>query len=135
VKVVSGTWATASLSAFLLKVVLEEKLGFPTLLISDYDDMFNDTESVIEGLARGDAHLYPEVRSGCMPQVLRPLLLLSDRHVRGLAFAGRFGFLKRGKSSFAAHKRGRCVLLLSWNWITPVLLPVCTVRERLLLLR
>ena len=71
-KVVSGTWATASLSAFLLKVVLEEKLGFPTLLISDYDDMFNDTESVIEGLARGDAHVYPEVRwcgSVCMVAV------------------------------------------------------------------
>ena len=59
---VSGTWATATISAFLLKVVLEEKIGFPTLLISDYDDMFNDTESVIEGLARGDAHVYPEVR-------------------------------------------------------------------------
>ena len=59
---VSGTWATATISAFLLKVVLEEKLGFPTLLISDYDDIFNDTTSVIEGLARGDAHLYPEVR-------------------------------------------------------------------------
>jgi hypothetical protein len=63
VKVVLGTWATAALDAFLLKGVIEEKLGFPVLLISDYDPVFNGTESVLEGLARGDAHLYPEVLS------------------------------------------------------------------------
>ena len=121
-------WATATLNAFLLKVVLEEKLGFPTLLISDYDDMFNDTESVIEGLARGDAHLYPEVRSGCMPQVLRPLRLLSEVSplLAGLAFS-------RGGSLPPLLTRGDGVYCYPGTGSR--LLPVCIVRERVLLLR
>ena len=134
VKVVSGTWATATISAFLLKVVLEEKIGFPTLLISDYDDMFNDTESVIEGLARGDAHLYPEVWWPiCMVAAASSVLPVRrecfDAHalVRKARsrsrIAGRFGVLKRARSSSATYKRRRCglpVLAAAWTLLNSI---------------
>jgi hypothetical protein len=56
--------------AFLLKIVIEERLGYPVQLISDglveaIDSALNLTgaASVYAALARGDADMYPEVRA------------------------------------------------------------------------
>ncbi len=67
----------AGLDAFLLKFVIEEMLGFPTLLVSDglldstIGSALNLTgpESVYSALAAGEADIYPEVkvRRHCTP--------------------------------------------------------------------
>ena len=58
----------AAADAFLLKIVIEERLGWPVQLISDgvvggIGSMLNLTgsASVYAALARGDADIYPEV--------------------------------------------------------------------------
>ena len=59
----------AAADAFLLKIVIEERLGYPVQLISDglveaIESVLNLTgpASVYAALARGDADMYPEVR-------------------------------------------------------------------------
>jgi hypothetical protein len=44
-----------------MKQVLEEELGYPVLLIPDTSDIFKADDSIISALARGAAHIYPEV--------------------------------------------------------------------------
>jgi hypothetical protein len=59
----------AAVDALLLKIVIEGRLGWPVHLISDGD--LADIESALnlsgaasayQALARGEAHIYPEVR-------------------------------------------------------------------------
>ncbi len=49
-----------SVDAFLLKIVLEEMIGFPAQLVSINVLRSCDKCHVYEALASGDAHLYPE---------------------------------------------------------------------------
>ena len=58
------------MDAFLLKIVIEERLGYPVQLISDgsiegIDSALNlsDTASLWSALATGELHIYPEARS------------------------------------------------------------------------
>ena len=58
---------SAGLDAFLLKFVIEEILGFPTLLVSDgvlSPNALNlsGPESVYAAIATGQADIYPEVK-------------------------------------------------------------------------
>jgi hypothetical protein len=61
----------AAVDAFLLKILIEERLGYPVQLISDgllvgaIESALNLTgpASVYSALARGDADMYPEVRA------------------------------------------------------------------------
>ena len=60
----------AAVDAFLLKILIEERLGYPVQLISDglvdaIESALNltGTASVYSALARGDADMYPEVRA------------------------------------------------------------------------
>lgn len=59
----------AAADAFLLKITVEERLGYPVELISDglvwsIESALNltDTASVYAALAAGTADIYPEVR-------------------------------------------------------------------------
>ena len=61
IKVILSDWIAAGIDSFLLKVTIEEVLGFAVELIPSYADSFKDDASVIDALARGDAHIYPEV--------------------------------------------------------------------------
>ena len=52
----------AALDAFLLKIVVEERLGYPVQLLSDgqiYGTLGNG--SIYSALARGEVDMYPEV--------------------------------------------------------------------------
>ena len=65
IRVLVSSWPGAAVNAFLLKIVIEEKLGFPVLLIPDYDPVLGEFQSVIDGLeASNDVlDLHPEVRN------------------------------------------------------------------------
>ena len=59
----------AAVDSFLLKIVIEGRLGWPVHLISDGDLAgiesalnLSGTASVYQALASGEAHIYPEVR-------------------------------------------------------------------------
>ena len=59
----------AAVDAFLLKIVIEGRLGWPVHLISDgllegIESALNlsGPASVYQALASGEAHIYPEVR-------------------------------------------------------------------------
>jgi hypothetical protein len=60
---------SAAVNSFLLKIVIEGRLGWPVHLISDgmlegIGSALNlsGTASVYQALASGEAHIYPEVR-------------------------------------------------------------------------
>jgi hypothetical protein len=61
----------AAVDAFLLKIAIEERLGYPVELVSDgllqdqgVESAFNlsGTSSVYSALASGGVHIYPEAR-------------------------------------------------------------------------
>ena len=59
----------AAMDSFLLKIVIEGRLGWPVHLISDGDLAgiesalnLSGPASVYQALASGEAHMYPEVR-------------------------------------------------------------------------
>jgi ABC-type proline/glycine betaine transport system substrate-binding protein len=62
IKVYVASWAAAALDAWLLKFVIEEVLGFPVSLLSSSLPQFASDTSALQALARGDAHIFPEVR-------------------------------------------------------------------------
>ena len=60
----------AAVDAFLLKIVIEERLGYPVQLISDgllpgLESALNlsGVASVYAALSSGEVHIYPEARS------------------------------------------------------------------------
>ena len=68
IKVVVGSWFGAQVTAFLLKIVIEEELGYPTLLLSDGLVVVPGTSTLLAGpadvwarLASGEVHINPEV--------------------------------------------------------------------------
>ena len=63
-----GGWPAGEVDSWLLKIVIEEVLGFPTELVSDglsNPSSLNLTgpNSVWNAMANGLVHMYPEVRS------------------------------------------------------------------------
>ena len=71
----------AAADAFLLKIVIEERLGYPVQLISDglveaIESVLNLTgpASVYAALARGDADMCPEVRARACVQTSRSVV-------------------------------------------------------------
>ena len=72
IKVILSDWIAAGIDAFLLKVAIEEVLGFAVELIPSYADNFKDDASVIDALGRGDAHIYPEVGEWALAHPKRP---------------------------------------------------------------
>jgi hypothetical protein len=59
----------AAADAFLLKIAIEERLGYPVQLVSDgllqgieSALNLNGTTSIYSALARGEVHVYPEAR-------------------------------------------------------------------------
>jgi hypothetical protein len=65
IKILISSWVGAALDAFLLKILLEEVLGYPVKLISDVDEEIADDESALASLGRGAVHIYPEVGPFC----------------------------------------------------------------------
>jgi hypothetical protein len=64
-------------TSFLLKIVIEERLGWPVHLISNGGiegahsaQNLSDTSSVYRALASGEAHIYPEARLHSRPGML-----------------------------------------------------------------
>ena len=62
------------MDAFLLKVAIEEVLGFPVELVPDGLGLdtgeLTGPKSVYSALAKGSVHIYPEVRA-CEPASLQ----------------------------------------------------------------
>ena len=74
IRIVVGSWFAAAMDAFLLKVAIEEVLGFPVELVPDGLGLdtgeLTGPKSVYSALAKGSVHIYPEVRA-CEPACLR----------------------------------------------------------------
>jgi hypothetical protein len=87
IKVILSDWIAAGIDAFLLKVAIEEVLGFAVELIPSYADNFKGDASVIDALGRGDAHIYPEVGEWGSP--IRNGHPSSDRSSLACRFGGR----------------------------------------------
>ncbi len=67
--------------AFILKILIEQELGYPAELVPDGEDPeipsnLVGTASVYEALERGAVHLYPEVARDLLC-VVRPSSLVS----------------------------------------------------------
>jgi len=74
IRIVVGSWFAAAMDAFLLKVAIEEVLGFPVELVPDgintNPSKLTGPKSVYDALATGSVHIYPEVRA-CEPASLQ----------------------------------------------------------------
>jgi hypothetical protein len=46
--------------AWLLKILVEESLGWPVALVSDLDSRFDGVPSIYQAMVHGDVHIYPE---------------------------------------------------------------------------
>ena len=96
----------AAVDAFLLKIVIEERLGYPVQLISDgllpgLESALNlsGVASVYAALASGDVHIYPEARS--------PSTLARIVHKIGRCYSGGQQRFCQACSRFCfADKRG-----------------------------
>ena len=55
-----GSWLASALDAWVLKIMIEEDLEYPTELI--FDLSLGGLVEVYTALATGVAHIYPEVR-------------------------------------------------------------------------
>jgi hypothetical protein len=47
--------------AWLLKILVEESLGWPVALVSDLDSRFDGVPSIYRAMVHGDVDIYPEV--------------------------------------------------------------------------
>ena len=68
--IVIGSWLAGAINAFLLKTVIEEVFGYPVMLVPDEKPWLHmegwhdkDAGTMFPYLARGLAHIYPEVRA------------------------------------------------------------------------
>ena len=72
IKVSVGGWQGAATDAFLLKIAIEQELGYPTELLPDTwvpegvdpedNDLLGDAlHKVFFAMSRGELHIYPEV--------------------------------------------------------------------------
>ena len=61
VKIIVGSWTAAEIDAFLLGIVIEEYLGYPVEMIPEDIIRAGLAGNEFAALARGDAHIYPEV--------------------------------------------------------------------------
>ena len=61
VKIIVGSWTAAEIDAFLLGIVIEEYLGYPVEMIHEDIIRAGLAGNEFAALARGDAHIYPEV--------------------------------------------------------------------------
>jgi hypothetical protein len=61
VKIIVGSWTAAEIDAFLLGIVIEEYLGYPVEMIPEHIIRADLAGNEFAALARGDAHIYPEV--------------------------------------------------------------------------
>ena len=81
VTIVVGGWLGAAVDAWILKLLIEEQLGWPTELIPD-SDLFAEGLGVWGALKSGYAMMYPEVR----PSIVASQSVQQDA---SRAFAGR----------------------------------------------
>ena len=61
VKIIVGSWTAAEIDAFLLGIVIEEYLGYPVEMMHEDIIRAGLAGNEFAALARGDAHIYPEV--------------------------------------------------------------------------
>ena len=60
ITIIVGSWLASALDAWVLKIMIEEDLEYPTELI--FDLSLGGLVEVYTALATGVAHIYPEVR-------------------------------------------------------------------------
>ncbi len=60
VTIVAPSWLGGAVDAWLLKILIEEVLGWPVALISDLDSRFDSVPSIYQAMADGDVHIWPE---------------------------------------------------------------------------
>jgi hypothetical protein len=60
VTIVAPSWLGGAVDAWLLKILIEERLGWPVALISDLDSRFDGVPSIYQAMVHGDVHIYPE---------------------------------------------------------------------------
>ena len=60
ITVVVPSWLGGAFDAWLLKMLIEEELGWPVILISDSNSRFDGVPSIYQAMADGDVHIYPE---------------------------------------------------------------------------
>ena len=65
------------MDAWLLKILVEESLGWPVALVSDLDSRFDGVPSIYQAMADGDVHIYPEASAGCPQRFVLPHLQLA----------------------------------------------------------
>jgi hypothetical protein len=81
--------------AFLLKILVEQELGYPTELVPDGEipeipSNLTGPESVYEALESGAVHMYPEVADffRASSVAFQVAFFLSESEFAGLAFRG-----------------------------------------------
>ena len=60
VTIVAPSWLGGAVDAWLLKILVEESLGWPVALVSDLDSRFDGVPSIYQAMVHGDVHIYPE---------------------------------------------------------------------------
>ena len=98
VTVVVGNWLGATVDAWILKLLIEEQLGWPTELIH-WDDLFAEGPGVWGALKSGDILLYPEVRPTNCSETVGSAHRGHSRSQRACSMLPRFGIRKKVSST------------------------------------